>query len=144
MKRRKKAAGKSYFSIKLAVISAFSGIAAFFLICCFFSLIFAVFGAAEIIYSGAALTAAAVGAFISGKTGAFLKREKGLITGMLCSLPLFAAELAAFFYIGEEAASGRVVFMFFLTIISGAAGGVYGVNRHIRGLPLIYTEKNRD
>ena len=145
MKRRnKKTAGRSFFLIKLAVISGFFGIAAFFLVCCLMAFAFAFVSAADIFYNAASLLAIAAGSFVCGGTGAFLRRKSGMVTGVLCSMEVFAAALAAFWSVGADASGYKILAGLLIAVISGASGGVYGVNKHIRKLPLIYAEKNRN
>lgn len=124
--------------IKTAAVSALSGTAVFFAFSAFFSLVLYFADAPYHTYRIASELTVAAGSFAAGRTGGICSRKKGLVTGGLCSMLIFVPALILFMFLSEDVHIPVFIMTFTVSVVSGAAGGVIGVNRHITGKPVIY------
>lgn len=126
--------------IKTAAVSALTGTAVFFSVSVFFSLVLYLADAPYHTYRIASELTIAAGSFAAGRTGGICSRKKGIFTGGLCSMLIFIPALILFMFLSEDIYIPVLVMTFTVSAVSGAAGGVIGVNRHITGKPVIYKE----
>lgn len=143
MKRRKdQSVSFSSVFFKIAVISALSGIAVFF---CFSAVLAVILFLTDVpyrmywIFSSAVI---AVSSFEAGRTGGYHRRKAGIITGIICSFSVFLTAAVCFLFTSGKAEPFRTAFSFMISLISGAAGGVYGVNIRLKGRPFVYISDN--
>ena len=130
--------------LKIAVISGLSGITVFF---CMSSLIACVLFIADIpygMYKFFSEMIIIVSSFYAGRSGGFLRRKKGMATGVMCSFSILMAAFLIFLLSSESADVLSCIFTVFIAVLSGAVGGIYGVNRHISGKPIIYFDEHKN
>ncbi|MDO5149133.1 MAG: TIGR04086 family membrane protein [Oscillospiraceae bacterium] len=136
MKRRSNASGS--LILKIAAVSALSGTAVFFSLSAVFAFIFFLADTPYHIYRLASELTVAAGSFAAGRTGGFCNRENGIVTGALCSMLVFIPAFILFIVFSGKPFMPVFIMTFAISAVSGAAGGVYGVNRHIAGRPFVY------
>ena len=78
------------------------------------------------------LAADAVGAIVGGYTAAAITKERGLITGLMCSGAVYLLMLLAGFIFDGGTLTVISVLKPIVMLISGALGGIKGVNRKER------------
>lgn len=130
--------------LKIAAVSAFAGTAVFLLFTAFFAFVFFLADTPYHIYRLASEITVAAGSFAAGGTGGFCNRKNGIVTGTLCSVLVFIPALIMFIVFSGKPFMPVFVLTFAVSIVSGAAGGVYGVNRHIAGRPFVYKGNNEN
>lgn len=142
MKRRKaRKISRKRIITGIMAVSALAGIAVFFCVITLFALITTFFDVPEFLISVFSAVSLSAGAFISGKTGGYLFRHKGIYSGIICSAATLLLSLLLFLCTDETVSPDRMILMTAVSCISGAAGGVSGVNRHIKGrLPVCLSD----
>ena len=136
MKRRSTTSGSVI--LKITAVSALAGTAVFFSLTAFLAFIFFLADTPYHIYRLASELTVAAGSFAAGGTGGFCRRKNGIVTGMLCSLLVFIPALILFIAFTGKPSVPVFTLTLAVSSVSGLAGGVYGVNRHISGRPLVY------
>lgn len=79
-----------------------------------------------------AIAAAAVAAFAAGLTAALLAKQRGLLLGAVSGLVLFLLILLAGFIRFTAVDAGTALLKLAVLVVTGALGGVLGVNRRRR------------
>ena len=136
MKRRSTTSGSVI--LKITAVSALAGTAVFFSFSSFLAFIFFLADTPYHIYRLASELTLAAGSFAAGGTGGFCRRKNGIVTGMLCSLLVFIPALILFIAFTGKPSVPVFTLTLAVSSVSGLAGGVYGVNRHISGRPFVY------
>ena len=75
-----------------------------------------------------------LGALTAGQKAGFHGRRHGIRTGFFCGV-LFCCLLFAGHYLFQETDSGKMALRCILILLSGTAGGVWGVNTRLKKPP---------
>lgn len=134
-RRRDRSISEKAINIKTAVISALAGIAAFFLFLAVSAFFLAVMDFPDSVYSLVSPLLIFAGTFVSGITAGYIRRKNGVLSGVLFSLPVFFLVFVIFRYCSEEISVKKTLLILIMSALSGAAGGIKGVNVRIYGKP---------
>ena len=78
----------------------------------------------------------ASGSFVSGKYGAVRKRKHGIVIGALCGMCTCLIMIIVYIIISEGVTFSNIFIKIFISMLSGAIGGVQGVNKKISKPPI--------
>lgn len=117
--------------IKILLVSVLCGLILVFALLIFFAVLMQLIDIGDrtcIFISSISLF---IGAFVSGFSGGFFVRKKGLITGCACGAMMFLCMLVLNLVMRSGYLFSSVIFKFILCLISGGVGGCIGVNKRI-------------
>ncbi len=120
----------------IAGVSSFAGILAIILLAFLVSGVMVYVDVPDKTCRLLAISILASGSFVSGKYGAVRKRRHGIFIGAFCGMCTCLIMIIVYIFLSKSATFSDIFIKIFISMLSGAIGGVQGVNKKISRPPI--------